>query len=132
VASGQWPEGTIVTLKHYRELIVWQKAMDLAEAVYRLTRKFPREEMFALTSQLRRAVVSIPSNIAEGQGRGGTKEFMQFLGIANGSLQEVETQLILSDRFNYITTAELNEVLDRCSEVGRVNQGLMRSLVRRG
>lgn len=120
-----------MALKHYRELVVWQKGIDLAEAVYRLTRRFPKEELFALTSQLRRAVISVPSNIAEGQGRGSTKEFVQFLNIANGSLQETETQLILADRFDYISSGELAEVLDRSAEVGRMNQGLIRSLARR-
>ena len=118
-------------LRHYRELVAWQKAMDLAEAVYTLSRGFPREELFGLTSQLRRAAISDPSNIAEGQGRGSTKEFVQFLRIANGSLQEAETQLILGHRFGYVPAADLDALLARCAEVARVNNGLIRKLVNR-
>ena len=110
------------------ELLVWQKAIDFAEAVYVLTRRFPREEMFGLTSQLRRAVISVPSNIAEGQGRGSAKEFVQFLNISNGSLQEAETQLILSDRFKYVSGDELERTLQASAEIGRMNYGLIRSL----
>ena len=120
-----------MALKHYRELIAWQKAMDFAEAVHRITRTFPREEMFGLTSQLRRSVVSVPSNIAEGQGRGGTKEFLQFLNVANGSLQEAETQIILAGRFSYLTYDQVDETLELAGEVGRINNGLIRSLYRR-
>ena len=130
MASGRWSvtRETIVALRHYRELLVWQKSMDFAEAVYVLTRKFPREELFGLTSQLRRAVISIPSNIAEGQGRGGSKEFIQFLNISNGSLQEAETQLLLSERFRYVTTDEVDRVMEASAEIGRLNYGLIRSL----
>src|SRR5215212_604854 len=87
-------------LKHYRELIGWQLAIDLAEEVYAATRDFPRDEQFGLTNQVRRAAVSIPSNIAEGQGRGTTKDFIHFLNMACGSLQEVETQILLSERLS--------------------------------
>ena len=117
-------------LKHYQELVAWQKAMDFAEAVHRVTRRFPRHEMFGLTSQLRRAVVSVPTNIAEGQGRGTTKEFIQFLNYSSGSLQEVETQLILGRRFDYVTAGELDEFLKMSNELGRVNNGLIRALTR--
>lgn len=79
-------------VKHYRELIVWQKAMNLAEEVYRVSRSFPREEIYGLTSQLRRAAVSIPSNVAEGQGRRTTADFLRHLSIAYGSLLELETR----------------------------------------
>lgn len=120
-----------MALQHYRELVAWQKSMDFAESVHRLTRTFPREEMFGLTSQLRRAVVSIPSNIAEGQGRGGSKEFVQFLHVSNGSLQEAETQLILAQRFEYISTQVLDDHLERAAEIGRINYGLIRSIGRR-
>jgi four helix bundle protein len=85
----------------YRSLTVWQLAMDLAEEVYRLSRQFPREEQFGLTSQIRRAAVSIPSNIAEGHGRGADAEFRQFLVIARGSLREVETQVALATRLGF-------------------------------
>jgi four helix bundle protein len=102
--------------------------MDFAEDVHRLTRKFPREEMFGLTSQLRRAVVSVPSNIAEGQGRGGRREFVQFLHVSNGSLQEAETQRILANRFDSIAADVLEALLERTAEIGRINSGLIRSI----
>jgi len=85
----------------YRSLSVWQLAMDLAEEVYRLSRQFPRDEQFGMTAQVRRAAVSIPSNIAEGHGRGADGEFRQFLVIARGSLREVETQIALATRLGY-------------------------------
>ena len=135
VASSTWtvaggrPVGTTPTsVKHYRDLIAWQKAIDFAEAVHRTTRGFPRDEIFGLTSQVRRAVVSIPSNIAEGQGRGSTNEFVHFLNIATGSLQEAETQLILAHRFEYLAQAKLDRLLEMADEIGRVNNGLIRSL----
>jgi four helix bundle protein len=112
----------------YRELIAWQKGMDLVVSVYQLTRRFPHEEQYGLTSQLRRSVVSIPSNIAEGQGRSSTREFQQFLSIAYGPLQEAETQLLIAQRLRYITTAESDALLSHCSEVGRLINGLSRSL----
>ena len=87
-----------MTVHHYSDLIVWQKAMDLVVHVYEVTESFPQREVFGLTNQVRRAAVSIPSNIAEGQGRGTTKDFLHFLAIARGSLQEVETQLLLAYR----------------------------------
>jgi four helix bundle protein len=118
-------------LKHYQELVAWQLAMDFAEEVHRLTRSFPRDEMFALTSQVRRSAVSVPSNIAEGQGRGGPKEFVQFLNVSIGSLQEAETQLILGSRFGYVTDKNLEHVLEMSNEVGRVNNGLIRALVKK-
>ncbi len=85
-------------VKNYRELVVWQKAMTFVELVYRATRQFPREELYGLTNQLRRAAVSVPSNIAEGQGRFSTREFLSFLSIARGSLREAETQLMIAQR----------------------------------
>lgn len=114
-------------VKSYQELIAWQKAMDLAEAVYRETRVFPREELYGLTSQLRRAVTSIASNIAEGQGR-STKDFGRFLCMAMGSKNEVETQLILAARLEYLGTKERDALLNQTAEVGRVVNGLLNSL----
>jgi four helix bundle protein len=119
-----------MAVQSYRDLIAWQKAMDLVVAVYEASRAFPREEAYGLTSQLRRAAVSVPSNIAEGQGRRSTKEFGRFLGIAYGSLQEVETQVILSVRLGYLESAQEERVLAQCAEVGRLINGLMRSLRR--
>ena len=86
---------------HYTNMIVWQKAMDLTDEVYRLTKSLPKEELFSLTDQLRRAAVSVPSNIAEGYGRQTDREFKQFLSIARGSVFEVETQLFICIRQNY-------------------------------
>jgi len=83
--------------KSYRDLVAWQKAMDLVTAIYRLTASFPKEEVYALTSQLRRAAVSVPSNIAEGQGRHGAAEFRHFLRQASGSLMELETQVMIAE-----------------------------------
>lgn len=115
-------------VQNYKELVAWQKAMDLVEAVYRLTRLFPKEEIYALTNQIRRAAVSIPSNIAEGQGRNGTTEFRHFLAIAYGSLQELETQLLIAQRLGYASEDELSPLLHRIHEVCRVTNGLVRSL----
>ena len=85
-------------VRSYRDLVVWQRAMELAQAVYELTGTWPREEIYGLTSQVRRAAVSVPSNIAEGQGRASTKEFLNYLSIAYGSLMECETQALLAER----------------------------------
>jgi four helix bundle protein len=113
---------------HYRDLIAWQKAMDLVEAVYRLTRNFPTEELYGLTNQVRRAAVSVPSNIAEGQGRGAGREFAHHLRIALGSLQEAETQILLAERLAYLTPNVIDGFLDLSAEVGRVTRGLLHSL----
>jgi four helix bundle protein len=119
---------TAMTVQSYKDLVVWQKAMDLVEMVYRQTRTFPKEELYGLSSQLRRAVVSIPSNIAEGQGRAGPVEFSRFLNIAYGSLLEVETQLLIAKRLQYVNETELNSVLELVSRVGQLINGLLRSL----
>ena len=112
----------------FEDLIVWQKAMALAKRVYEFTRCFPREEVFGLTSQVRRAVVSIPANIAEGQGRGGAAEFRRFLGIAKGSLAELETQLLLGKDFGYGSPEVYDVLLDDCGEIGRLLNGLRSSI----
>ena len=114
--------------RNYRDLIAWQKAMDLAERVYLLTAEFPNDERFSLTSQLRRAVVSIASNIAEGQGRFTKADFRRFLSIAHGSVREVETQVLLARRLSYLSEEQLNLVLESSSEVGRLILGLAKSL----
>lgn len=115
-------------MNSYRDLIGWQKAIDVVVDIYRVTRSFPANEQFALTNQLRRAAVSIPSNIAEGQGRGTDKEFCHFLRIARGSIQEVETQLLIAHRLNYCPAAEAEECLKRLDEVSRILAGSIRSL----
>ncbi len=117
-----------MAVRHYRDLVAWQRAMDLAVDVYELTSRFPAQELYALTNQVRRAAVSIPSNIAEGQGRGVGREFAHHLRIAAGSLNEVETQLLLAERLGYIDSCALNDVLNVSGEVGRVLKGLLKSI----
>jgi four helix bundle protein len=110
------------------DLIGWQKAMDLVTEIYRLTKTLPKEEIFGLTSQLRRAAVSIPSNIAEGQGRISKGEFRVFLGNARGSLSELETQIMIAKNLEYITETEVTKLLEQASEVGRIINGLIASM----
>ena len=114
--------------KSYRDLVAWQKAMDLVTAVYRLTASFPREEIYGLVSQMRRAAVSIPSNIAEGQGRHGRAEFRHFLRQANGSLMELETQASIAERLGYASADTVAVILQDAAEIGRVINGLIHSL----
>jgi four helix bundle protein len=115
-------------VQSFRDLLVWQKAMDLTETIYRLTRNFPRQEIYGLSSQLRRAAISIPSNIAEGQGRSGVKEFRQFLDIARGSVCEVQTQLEIALRVGAGHKDELDLALTQAHEVGKLLFLLLRSL----
>jgi four helix bundle protein len=115
-------------VRSYHQLIAWQKAVELVVEVYRVTRGFPKEELYGLVSQLRRAAVSIPSNIAEGQGRRSTGEFMQFLGHARASLFEVETQVQIAARLEYLRADKTRELLDQCAEAGRIINGLLSSL----
>lgn len=117
-----------MTVRHFTDLIVWQKAMDLVARIYDDTEAFPKKEMFGLTNQVRRAAVSIPSNIAEGQGRKTRGEFLQFLGIARGSLQEVETQVRLAVRLNYLTAERGAAIIEAITEVSRILNGLVSSL----
>src|SRR5262249_37836856 len=119
---------TDMAVKNYSELIAWQKAMDLVEVVYRSTKEFPREELYGLTAQVRRAAVSIPSNIAEGQGRRTTADFLHFLSMAYGSLREVETQILIAERLCYVDSTTREPVMALASEVGRLINGLVNSL----
>jgi four helix bundle protein len=112
----------------YRDLEVWQKAMELAEHTYAVTKKFPRDERFGLTSQTQRAAVSIPANIAEGHARRSTKEYVHHLSIARGSLAELETHVILATRMNYISREEVAELWKSMQTTGRLLNGLMRKL----
>ena len=116
------------TVRHYRDLIAWQQAVELVSNIYRSTRTFPSDERYSLTSQIRRAAVSVPSNIAEGQGRCSTGEFRQFLGHARGSLLELETQLIISRDLNYLREDATVQLLSRIAEVGRILNGLLNAL----
>ena len=120
-----------MAVQSYRQLVVWQKAMELVKLVYDLTRKFPKEELFGLTLQIRKAVVSVPSNIAEGQGRRSTSEFTRHLSIAYGSLVETETQGMIAEMQLYITPDECAELLFRTAEVGKLVNGLSNSLERK-
>lgn len=117
-----------MAVRSYRDLIVWQKAIDLVVACYKLSRSFPKSELYGLTSQLQRAAVSVPANIAEGHGRSSTKAYVNYLMISHGSLMEVETHLILSERLGYCSTEDLDGLLSMTEEVGRMLQGLRRSL----
>ena len=112
----------------YRDLDVWRKAVDLVVAIYRTTALFPQEERYGLVSQIRRAAVSVPSNIAEGQGRKSSGEFRRFLYTALGSLMELETQLIIADRLGYLRDGVCEEFPCRTGELGRMLNGLIRSL----
>jgi four helix bundle protein len=116
--------------RNYRDLIVWQKAMNLVENIYRASRKFPKDELYALTNQIRRAAVSIPSNIAEGQGRGSDAEMARFLRIAHGSLREVETQALIAERLAYAEPDQTQQIMEMAGEVGRLLNGLIRSNVK--
>src|SRR5919198_1010612 len=102
--------------------------MDLVEMVYKATGQFPKEELYGLTNQLRRAVVSIPSNIAEGQGRNSRNDFKRFLLISHGSLREVETQILIAERLRYISQARIEPIMNLTGEVGRLINGLCNSL----
>jgi len=134
VASGQLKKGEEAESymdkpgQSYQDLVAWRKAMDLVTQIYRVSHKFPREEIFALTSQLRRAAVSVPSNIAEGQGRSSRKEFLYFLGNAKGPMSEVETQILIARNLGYIGDEDLTTLLNLSSEVGRILNGLLASL----
>jgi four helix bundle protein len=112
----------------YRDLIAWRKAMQLVSEVYSVTQAFPREELYGLTSQLRRAAVSVPSNIAEGQARFSPREFCRFLSDARGSLVEVETQILISQDLGYPSISKANALLKDSAELGRILNGLVASI----
>jgi four helix bundle protein len=113
----------------YKDLLVWQRSMQLVTTIYRSTECFPKSEQFGLCSQLRRAVVSIPSNIAEGQGRNSPKEFVYHLSVAYGSLMEAETQIQIAANLSYVSQAEADTLISQTAEVGRMLNGLSRSLL---
>ena len=117
-----------MALKSYRELDAWKEAMDLVEGVYEITRAFPDDERFALTSQIRKAVTSVPSNIAEGYGRSHRKEYIHHLFMARGSLMEVETQLIIAVRLDYVTREQAKPLWEQLDKTGRILGGLIKSL----
>jgi four helix bundle protein len=108
-------------IKSYKDLLIWQKGIEITEKVYLTTNNFPENELFSLTNQIRRTSVSISSNISEGFGRNSTKSYMNFLKISRGSLYELETQLIIADRLNYISDNELlKSINDLLSEEGKM------------
>ena len=115
-------------INSYKDLIVWQKAMDLAAQVHLLSKAFPREELYGLTSQLRRAAVSVPSNIAEGQARHSTAQFLNFLSMAQGSLAEVDTQIMLAQRFHYVTVESPAKTASLIIEVSKMLSSLRAKL----
>ena len=115
----------------HKDLILWQKSMDLAVEVHRLARQLPRHELFGLGNQLRRAAVSVPSNVAEGSARRTTREFISFLHIARGSLAELETQVLLARRLQYLDDASVRALAPAVAEVGRLLNAVIRGLQRR-
>jgi four helix bundle protein len=117
-----------VKINSYRNLIVWQKSVALVTDIYTLTKSFPQEEKFGIVSQLNRASVSIPSNIAEGWGRKSSKNYLQFLRISRGSLMETETLLEISKNLNYINEREFKVISDNIEEVSKILQGLIKSI----
>lgn len=112
----------------YRDLVVWQKSIDLAQEIYRVTQEFPKAEIYGLTSQMRRAAVSVPSNVAEGQGRLNKGEFRQFLGQARGSLLELETQTELAHRLGFLSAAATSGVEQKVQEILRMLNALILKL----
>jgi four helix bundle protein len=120
-----------VRIQSYRELEVWLLGMDLAEECYRATKGFPREELFGMTSQIRRAAASIPANIAEGQGREHTKEFLHHLSVARGSLMELETHLMLVQRIGLLDQAKVTSLLTQSERISRMLSGLRKALEKR-
>jgi four helix bundle protein len=119
------------SFQSYRDLVVWQTAMALAEECYRLTGRYPREEAYGLTAQIRRASVSIAANIAEGHGRESTGAFIHFLRVAQGSTKELETHLLLSARIGLLAEGALDQPMARCTEIGKMLRSLIRSLQER-
>ena len=115
-------------LESYRDLVAWQKALDLCEAIYQTSSHFPQHELYGLTNQIRRAAVSVPSNIAEGAGRITKGEYVQAIGYARGSLFEVETQVHIAERWQFINSAESAKLFERTKEIGRLTGGLIRAL----
>jgi four helix bundle protein len=117
--------GEISKASHYQELLVWQRAIQMVVNVYKLTRQFPREEQFGLTSQLRRAAISVASNIAEGHGRASTGEYRQFLGMARGSNFEVQTQLVIARELGFGDVALLTLTEEQSNEIGKMIYGIL-------
>jgi four helix bundle protein len=122
------PEVAVVVVKGYRDLLVWQRAMDFVAECYKFSGRFPKTEIYGLCSQLRRSAVSIPANIAEGHGRESIKEYLNHLSIAYASLMESETHVQIAERLEYIDREMVERLLTHSAEVGRMLNGLMKSL----
>ena len=117
-----------IKMNNLKELKIWNKAIDLTVDVYKATKSFPSDERFGLISQSRRSAVSIPSNIAEGAGRNSKKEFSNFLGIANGSSYELQTQLVISNRLSLLSDDSLNDLLGQIDELQKMNYAFQQTL----
>ena len=117
--------------KHYKDLVAWQKAMELVELVYVATGEFPKHEIYGLANQMRRAAVSVPSNIAEGKAHYSNRDFVRFLRHARGSLAEIETQILIAERRRYLTPATTAKLAQQLDELGRILSGLINSLKER-
>jgi four helix bundle protein len=117
-----------MAIQSYRDLLVWQKAMDLVVNIYQVTTEFPKHELYGLSSQMQRAAVSIPANIAEGHDRDSTKEYLRHLAIAVGSLAEVETLIAIALRLKYLSQTPQDALIDQCRRLGRMLRNLQRSL----
>lgn len=115
-----------MAVSSYRDLILWQKSIALVTDIYRITRTFPKDEIYGLTSQIRRACVSIPANVAEGQGRLSTGEFKQFLGHARGSMFEVESHTVIARNLGYLSEVDALDIVQRIHELGRLLNGLLK------
>jgi four helix bundle protein len=141
ILCGRWSQRFAVTSsamllggamgRSYRDLIAWQKAMKFVAEIYQVTQRFPTEERYGITNQLRRASVSVPSNIAEGQARFSQKEFHHFLSQARGSLVEIETQLLIARDLKYLQPAKADTLLAAADELGRILNGLIASIKNR-
>ena len=118
----------MMAVNSYSDLRVWQRAMDLVVTSYEVAKQFPQSELYGLVSQIRRAAISIPANIAEGHGREHLGDYLHHLSMANGSLMELETHLLLAGRLGYLSAEPMNQLLDQTAEVGRMLAGLIRSL----
>lgn len=121
-----------MAIRNYRDLIAWQGAMDLTVQVYSATESWPKSEMYGLTAQTRKAAVSVPCNVAEGQGRGSDAAFRHFLSIAHGSLREVETCVVIGERLKYLKNDESAVLLEAASQVGRLITGLSKAMPQKG
>lgn len=130
VVSGQWlvADGSTMSIKSYRDLEVWQRSMAWVKRIYKLTNQLPSNERFGLTSQMQRAAVSVPANIAEGATREHTGDYLRFVSIARGSLAEVETMILLCIELEYVPCDRCKELLNESEEISKMLAGLQRSL----